>query len=104
MPKTPRQTRKFSAFFLFPFTLLLTLLLSLPWVSAKEPPKVKPQDWQINGIVAAIDDSQDTVKAYAFYKLAEYELQDLKVMLKTPEDIARKAANILKNEKADTIV
>ena len=42
--------------FLFPFTLFLTLLLYLPWVSAKQPPK--PQDWQMNGIVAAIDFEQ----------------------------------------------
>lgn len=34
MPKTPHQTRKLSPFFLFPFTLFLTLLLSLPWVKA----------------------------------------------------------------------
>jgi HEAT repeat protein len=100
MIKTPRPTRK-SAFFLFPFTLLLTLLLSLPWVSAKEAPEPKPQPWQIEGIVAAIDDSQDRVKGYAFDKLATYESQDLKSVLKKPEDIARKAADILKDEKVE---
>jgi hypothetical protein len=66
MPKPPRQTHKLSPFFLFPFTLFLIFLLSLPWVSAKEAPNPKPQPWQIEGIVAAIDDSQDKVKGYAF--------------------------------------
>ncbi len=103
MPQTPRPTRK-SPFFLFPFTLLLTLLLSLPWVSAKEAPKPKPQPWQIDGIVAAIDDSQDGVKGYAFEQLAKYEPQALKPMLKKPEDIARKAAHILKDEKVNAYV
>ncbi len=104
MPKTPRPTRKLSPFFLFPFILLLTLLLSLPWVNAKEEPKPKPQPWQIDGIVAAIDDSQDMVKAYAFNQLAKYEPQDLKSVLKKPEDIARKAADILKDEKVNADV
>jgi hypothetical protein len=62
MPKSPRPTHQVSPFFLFPFTLLLTLLLSLSWVSAEEEPKPKPQPWQIEGIVAAIDDSQNQVK------------------------------------------
>ena len=101
MIKTPRQTRKLSPFFLFPFTLLLTLLLFLPWVNAKEAPKPKPQPWQIDGIVAAIDDSYDEVKVYAFGKLAEYKSQDLKSVLKKSEDIARKAAEILKDKKED---
>lgn len=58
MPKNPRQTRKFA----FLFTFLLTLFLLFPWVNAKEPPKPKPQPWQIDGIVAAIDDSYLEVK------------------------------------------
>jgi hypothetical protein len=101
MPKTPRPTRKLSPFFLFPFTLLLTLLLSLPWVNAKEAPKPKPQPWHIDGIVAALDDSYEEVKEYAFGKLAEYKSQDLKSVLKKSDDIARKAAEILKDKKED---
>ncbi|WP_041779972.1 hypothetical protein [Allocoleopsis franciscana] len=81
MPKPPRPTRKLSTFFLFPFTFFLTLLLSLPWVNAKEAPKPKPQPWQIDGIVAALDDGHDGVKGYAFGKLAEYKWQDLKPVL-----------------------
>ncbi|MBD1906451.1 HEAT repeat domain-containing protein [Trichocoleus sp. FACHB-832] len=150
--KTPRQTRKLSPFFLLPFTLFLILLFSLPWARAKEPPKPKPQPWEIEdivaaldsnegtltinadriffvenenksikigvkklpktkpqfweieGIVAALDDSHDIVKADAFRQLASYEPQDLKAVVKKPEDIVRKAANILKDQKMDASV
>jgi len=102
MPKTPRNLRKLSPFFLFPLTLFLTLLLSLPWVSAQEPPK--PQPWQIDGIVAALDDGHDKVKEYALRQLDKYEPQDLKAVLKKPEDIAKKAADILKDEQMNLSV
>ena len=104
MLNTPRTTRKRSPFYLFPFTFFLTLLLCLPWVNAQKPANPQPQPWQINGIVAAIDDSQDKVKGYAFDKLAEYKPQDLKSVVKKPEDIAGKAANILKNKKVNVYV
>jgi uncharacterized protein (UPF0147 family) len=104
MLKISGKTRKFSPFFLFPFTLFLILLLSLSWVNAKEAPKPKPQPWQIDGILAALEDSQDQVKRYAFEQLASYKSQDLKSVVKKPEDIARKAADILKDEKVDASV
>ncbi|MEH1961345.1 MAG: HEAT repeat domain-containing protein [Nostoc sp.] len=99
----PRHTSK-PLFFLFCFTLLLTFLLCLPWVNAKETPKPKPQPWQIEGIIAALDDSYPKVKGYSFDKLATYEGQDLKIVLKKPEEIAQKAANILKDQKVDSDV
>ncbi|MFN6515951.1 MAG: HEAT repeat domain-containing protein [Nostoc sp. CreGUA01] len=101
MLTTPRQNSKLLLFFLFSFTLLLTFLLSLPWVNAEETPKPKPQDWQINGISAALDDRYDQVKGYALDKLVEYELKDLKSLVKKPEEIAQKAANILKDQNVD---
>ncbi len=91
-------------FFLFPFILLLTLLLALPWVSAKEPPKPKPEAWQINGIVAALDDGHDEVKKLAFEKFNGYDLKNLKWVVQKPEDIALKAAKILKDKTVDSIV
>ncbi|MBE8968637.1 HEAT repeat domain-containing protein [Nostocales cyanobacterium LEGE 12452] len=94
--------KRSSPFFLFSFILLLTLLLTLPWVSAKEQPK--PEAWQINGIVAALDDEYDGVKRYAFNTLAEYDLKDLKALGKKPEDIAQKAAKILKDKTVDPYV
>ncbi|MEH2043675.1 hypothetical protein [Nostoc sp.] len=87
----PRHTRKLSLFFLFCFTLLLTFLLSLSGVSAKEKPKPKPQDWQINGISAALDDGYDKVKGYALKQLDKYNLKDLKSLGNKPEEIAQKA-------------
>ncbi|MBU7587202.1 MAG: HEAT repeat domain-containing protein [Nostoc sp. TH1S01] len=101
MLTTPRHAQKLSLFFLFCFTLLLTLCLSLPWVSAKETTKPQPEPWQINGIVAALDDGHDQVKGYALSKLVEYDLQNLNSVVQKPEDIAKKAAQILKDEKVD---
>ncbi|HEY9636733.1 MAG TPA: hypothetical protein V6D14_25260 [Coleofasciculaceae cyanobacterium] len=77
MPKTPRPTRK-SPFFLFPFTLLL----SLPWVSAKEAPKPKPQSWEIKGIVAALKDSYAGVRLQAASRLGKYQLDDPRSLIK----------------------
>nr|MDZ8020817.1 HEAT repeat domain-containing protein [Nostoc sp. SerVER01] len=102
MLTTPRHTSKPSPFILYALAFILSFLLCLPWVSAKETSKPKPQQWQIDGIVAALDDSYPKVKQYAFDKLAEYKPQDLKILLKKPEEIAKKAANILKNEKVDS--
>ncbi|MBN3960976.1 HEAT repeat domain-containing protein, partial [Nostoc sp. NMS8] len=101
MLTTPRYRSKPSPLILYPLAFILSFLLCLPWVSAKETPKPKPQDWQINGIVAALDDSYDKVKQHAFDELAEYELKDLKTVVKKPEDIAQKIAKILKDEKVD---
>ncbi|MDZ8096451.1 MAG: PBS lyase, partial [Nostoc sp. DedQUE05] len=104
MVTTPRHRSKPSRFILYALAFILSFLFCLPWVSAQETPKPKPQDWQINGIVAALDDSYDKVKGYAFDKLAAYELKDLKTVVKKPEDIAQKVANILKDEKVDLSV
>ncbi|WP_044499936.1 HEAT repeat domain-containing protein [Nostoc sp. PCC 7107] len=93
-----------SPLFLFLLTLLLTLLLCLPWVSAKEKPKPKPEAWQINGIVAALDDGYDNVKKLAFDKLNEYDLQNLRLVFDKPEDIALKTAKILKDKSVDNSV
>ncbi|WP_375477765.1 HEAT repeat domain-containing protein, partial [uncultured Nostoc sp.] len=93
--------KRSSPFFLFPFTLLLTLLVALPWVSAKERPKLKPETWQINGIVAALDDGHNQVKRYAFDNLGEYNLQNLKLVVHKPENIAQKVFNILKDKTVE---
>ncbi|QFS45187.1 HEAT repeat domain-containing protein [Nostoc sphaeroides] len=104
MVTTPRHRSKPSRFILYALAFILTFLFSLPWVNAKETPKPKPQDWQINGISAALDDGHDKVKEYALNKLVEYNLKDLKSLVKKPEDIAEKAAKILKDEKVDADV
>ncbi|MEH1905579.1 MAG: HEAT repeat domain-containing protein, partial [Nostoc sp.] len=93
--------KKRSPLFLFPFILLLTLLLALPWVSAKEQPKPTPQAWQINGIVAALDDGYDEVKKLAFEKFNEYDLKNLNSVIQKPEEIAQKVFKILKDKTVD---
>jgi hypothetical protein len=98
MPKTPHQTRKLSPFFLFPFTLLLTFLLSLPWVSAKEQPKPKPQPWEINGIIAALADPGADVRLEAARKLGEYQLDDPKSLIKNYQDLVDKLAQQLEDK------
>ncbi|WP_375471291.1 hypothetical protein [uncultured Nostoc sp.] len=104
MLTTPRHSSKPSPFILYALAFIFSFLLCLPWVSAKETPKPKPQQWQIDGIVAALDDSYLKVKQYAFDKLAKYKPQDLKILLKKPEKIAQIAANILKDEKVPSDV
>lgn len=99
MVTTPRHSSKPSGFILYALAFILTFLLCLPWVNAKETPKPKPQQWQIDGISAALDDGYDKVKRYALDQLVKYNLKDLKSLGKKPEDIARKAAKILKDEK-----
>ena len=64
--------RKFSFFLVFTFTFLFIFQLSLPWVNAKEKPKPELKDWQISGIMAALDDGYPQVQKLAFYKSREY--------------------------------
>ncbi|WP_298919283.1 HEAT repeat domain-containing protein [uncultured Nostoc sp.] len=99
MVTTHRHTSKPSGFILYALAFIFSFFLALPWVSAKETPKPPPQPWQIEGILAALDDSYPKVKLYALDKLARYKLQDLKSVLKKPEEIAQKSANILNDEK-----
>jgi HEAT repeat protein len=95
--------KKRSPFFLFPFILLLTLILALPWVSAiKLDPK--PEAWQINGIVAALDDGYNRVKEFAFEKFNEYDLKNLKLVVQKPKDIAKRVFNILKDKTVNSYV
>jgi HEAT repeat protein len=98
---THRRTGKPSPFILYSLAFILSFFLTLTWVSAKEKPKPKPQDWQINGIVAALDDGYDQVKKLAFDQLVNYDLKDLKSLGQKPEDIAQKVFNILKDKNAD---
>ncbi|MGB3419194.1 MAG: HEAT repeat domain-containing protein [Dolichospermum sp.] len=99
-----RHNSKPSRFLLYPLAFIFSFLLCLPWVSAKETPKPKPQDWQINGIVAALDDGNDRVKKVAFDKLNEYDLKNWPSVVEKPENIAQKAAKILKDKSVDSDV
>ena len=98
MAATSCQSRKLARILVFFFTFLLIVALSLPWVSAEEEPKPKPQQWQINGIVAALDDGYDEVKQYAFRELRKYDIKKVK----EPKDIIKKIGDILKDEEVDS--
>jgi hypothetical protein len=49
-------------------------------------PKTSPQQWQIDGIGAALNDERDGVKQLSLEKLAEYDSQALQGMVK-PETV-----------------
>jgi PBS lyase HEAT-like repeat len=102
----PQRLQKQPAFYRLLVVVCLTvvLLVASPWVSAKEKPKPKPQDWQINGILAALEDSSPSVQSSALSKLTEYDAKDLKSVLKKPEAIAQKAANLLKDQAQNSSV
>ena len=104
MPVFTRIKRKISLFLVFIFTICLILLPNLTWVNAQKAPKPKPQDWHISGIIAALDDSDPKVQEYALSQLARYETQDLKTELKKPENVAQKAAKILKDKNVESYV
>ncbi|MEH1920194.1 HEAT repeat domain-containing protein [Nostoc sp.] len=104
MVTTPRHRSKPSRFILYALAFILSFLFCLPWVNAKETPKPKPQDWQINGISAALDDGHNKVKGYALDELVKYDLKDLKSVGKKSEDFAQKAAKILKDKSIDVNV
>jgi hypothetical protein len=103
MLKTPRKIRN-SPFLLFPLTLLLVLLLSLPLGKCGRNAQAKAATLAIDGIMAALEDDLPRVKQYALDNLTAYDLQDLKSVGREPEDIAKKAAEILKDEKVDANV
>ncbi|WP_445635892.1 HEAT repeat-containing PBS lyase [Nostoc sp. DSM 114161] len=93
---TPRHTNKLSIFFLFCFTLLLTLFLSLPWVNAEEKPKL--ETWQINGIVAALQDPIAEVRATATQNLQEYQLDNLKSQIKNYDELVKEFVKQLEDK------
>ncbi|WP_414753513.1 HEAT repeat domain-containing protein, partial [Anabaena sp. CCY 9910] len=101
MVTTLRHHRQPSRYIFYSLAFILSFLLCLPWVSAKEQPKPQPEAWQINGIVAALDDGHDQVKQYALSKLVEYNLQNLKSVNQKLEDIAKKTAQILKDQSVN---
>ena len=102
----PQRLQKQPAFYRLLVVVCLTavLLVASHWVSAKEKPKPKPQDWQINGILAALEDSSFQVQGFALSKLGEYGAKNLKSALKKPEAIAQKAGNLLKDKTQDANV
>ncbi|MBN3898754.1 MAG: HEAT repeat domain-containing protein, partial [Nostoc sp. NOS(2021)] len=104
MPNNFCKRRRLSRVFLFLFTCLLTVVFSLNWVNAEEEPKLKPELWQIQGIMAALNDDYPKVKTLALDKLGEYKVKNLKSLEKELGDIAQIAANLLKDKRVEAEV
>jgi len=100
----PQRLQKQSAFYRLLFVVCLTigLLVVPPWVSAKESQQPKPQEWQINGILAALDDGYPGVKQAAFGKFAEYDAKDLAAFPKQSEEMVKKAIGLVNDSKAES--
>ncbi|MEA5608256.1 HEAT repeat domain-containing protein, partial [Nodularia spumigena] len=70
----------------------------MPWVSATEKPKPKPEAWQINGIVAALTDPIPEVRAKAAEHLQEYQLDNPKSQIKNYDELVKKLAEQLQDK------
>ena len=75
---------------LFLLTCVLTLILSLNWVNAKEAEQPTPKDWEIKGIVAALADPYAGVRLAAADKLAEYQLNHPQQQIPNYQDIVKR--------------
>ena len=94
-----QKQHRFRAFFLFFLAFILIISCSFPVINAQEESKPKAKDWQLNGILAALDDPYLEVKLVALAKVTGYDWQN--ESSETLEKIAKKAADILKDEKVD---
>ena len=74
---------------------LFSLSICVSWGNAKEKPKPKLQEWQINGILAALDDGYVGVKQKAFERLVKFDAADLKAFPKPSEEVEKRAAVLL---------
>ena len=101
MSATFCQTRKPSPILLFFCTVLLTLFVSLPWVSAEEETKPKPQPWEINGIVAALADPYAQTRLAAASKLGEYQLDHPKSQIPNYQDVVNRLVQQLSSQDKD---
>jgi hypothetical protein len=87
--------KKSAPVILFALSLVILLCLALP-VNAKEPSQLQPQQWQIDGILAALADERDDVKQLALEKLVTYDPLALQGIVK-PE-ILQAASKMPKDE------
>src|SRR5690242_13808010 len=100
MPKKHTLSTK-HAFISLLLALLFSFSICISFVNAQEEPKPKLQEWQMNGILAALDDDYSGVKKTAFDKLAEYDAKDLKAFPKQSEEIGKRAIDLINNSKED---
>lgn len=91
-----------SAFIVCFLVFLFSLSICVSFGNAWEKSKPKIQEWQINGILGALDDGYTEVKQTAFEKLGEFSSKDLRAFPKQSEEIGKRAIDtIKKSEKED---
>ena len=97
-----QKQHRFRPFFLFFLAFILIISFSFPVINAQEESKSKLEDWQLNGILAALDDPYLEVQRTAFRKVSEYDWQN--ASSKERKNLANQAAEILKDENVDQYV
>ncbi len=90
MIKTPILPLKRTIAWILAFWL--TLILTLSWSHAQESEPQPPKDWQLTGIMAALDDPDKDVWVQALEKLATF---DLKPPFTMPPEIYKKITEML---------
>ncbi len=82
-----KAVRRSSRFFRFSFAgwrrrfvavMVLCLWLVLSLGSVAQEPKLTPEEWRINGILAALNDDQKLIQKDAVYRLMQYTSEELK--------------------------
>ena len=80
--------------------VLMVVLWATPGLARKpKEEKPKPTEGEIAGLLVALEDEWLGVKGLVFGRLAEFDGQALRGTLKQPEVLAKKAFDILKDEK-----
>ncbi len=81
--------------------LVVRLWATPGWPKKPKEEKPKPTEREIAGLLVALEDEWPEVKGLVFDRLAEFDGQALRGTLKQPEVLAKKAFDILKDEKVD---
>ena len=100
-----QKQHRFRPFFLFFLAFILIISCSFPGINAQEESKPKPEDWQLNGILAALDDPYPGVQGQAFGQLSKYDWQGMPSdKVKDIAFFVTKAANVLNDKQVAPFV
>jgi HEAT repeat protein len=84
--------------------LVVGLWATPGWAKKPKEEKPKPTEGEMAGLLVALEDEWPQVKALVFEQLSEFDGPALRGTLKQPEILARKAFDILKDEKINAFV
>ncbi len=71
-------SRFFSKSLTWLLVFLLTFVFTVSWGHAQDNQPIPPQNWQLKGIMAALDDSDPKIWVLALDKLSRYKIDGLK--------------------------